>query len=202
MRDARVGAWRVLRALVVMAVVGAGGPVLAQGDDWEQRCVWQCLYNSPGAESRQYQQCVAQMCSAPPAQAQPKAQARGQQRAPAAKSAWTSGRRGEARYAGVEIPGRSFSYLCQRGGPGLIALAGFGARTNGIGIRIDQQAYDLRFVTENGILYTAASSHLLRSLMNGSAVHVMRQGGETASFPLAGSSAAIGKALRGCGLAG
>lgn len=194
------GARRVLGAALLMALAAAAAPAAAQmSPEEEQRCVWSCLYNSPGAESRAYQQCVERMCTAPQA-AQPRKLPRAQ--APATpKAAWTAGGRGAGRFAGVEIPGKSFSFLCQRGGPGLIAIAGFGARTNGITLRIDKQAYDLRFVTENGILYTAASSPLLRALMNGGAVHVARQGA-SASFPLTGSTAAIRKALDGCGLKG
>lgn len=193
------GARRALGAALLLALAAAAPAAAQMSPEEEQRCVWSCLYNSPGAESREYQQCVARMCTAPQA-AQPRRQPRAQ--APAApKAAWTAGGRGAGRYAGVEIAGKSFGFLCQRGGPGLIAIAGFGARGDGMTLRIDRQAYDLRFVTENGILYTAASSQLLRALMNGGAVHVARQGA-SASFPLAGSTAAIRKALDGCGLKG
>lgn len=42
------------------------GPALAQEDPMEeQRCVWACLANSPGADSDEYNACVRQYCEAP-----------------------------------------------------------------------------------------------------------------------------------------
>ncbi|WP_297973674.1 hypothetical protein [uncultured Amaricoccus sp.] len=189
------GAGCAAAALAMLLLAGAL-PARAQMDpEEEQRCVWQCLANSPGAESRQYQECVERLCmAAPPAAEKPRA-------AVPAGAAWTagSGARGGGWYAGVEIPGKSLSFLCRRGGPGLLAVAGLGGRADGVALRVDRQAFALRFVAENGILYAAADSPLLGALMGGSRAEVSARGG-SATFPLAGSGAAIRKALAGCGL--
>lgn len=184
-----------VRALAAVAALWLGGGAASaqMSAEEEQRCVWQCLYNSPGAESREYQDCVASICLAGEPAEPPAA-------APSAR--WAAGAgSGGSHFAGVEIPGRSFSFLCQRGGPGLLAVAGMGTRSDGIAVRIDQQAYGLPFVAENGMLYTAAEPPLLRALMAGNVVQVT-VGGDAAAFPLAGSAAAIRAALAGCGLAG
>ncbi len=190
-----------------LAAAWMASPAVAQmsvEDDWEQRCVWQCLANSPGgAESQAYSRCVDEMCLAQPPARQPRAAQPPADQAP--RAAWRSGAgAGGSHFAGVEIPGRSFSYLCKRGGPGLLAVAGLSKRADAIALRIDQQNYGLPFVAQNGILYTdaPAGSHLLRALLAGKTVHVSdTRSGASASFPLAGSGAAIRKALAGCGLA-
>ncbi|MBP7000455.1 hypothetical protein [Amaricoccus sp.] len=179
-----------------LGVLAAVAPAWAQqmSPEEEQRCVWQCLANSPGADSRQYNDCVERMCVAPQA-AQPRAAA------PAPKAAWTAGGRpGTAQYAGVEIPGgRSLSFLCQVGGHGLLAIAGMGRSAEDVGVAIDGRGVALPFVAEKGILYTAASAPLLRSLMAGGGAQVRTRAG-TASFPLAGSGAAIRQAASACGM--
>lgn len=185
--------------MVLLAMSCAVPPATAQmSAEEEQRCVWQCLANSPGgAASDAYNRCVEEMCVEQPRAAQPPAS-----RTP--RAAWTSGAgQGGSYYAGVEIPGKSFSYLCKRGGPGLLAIAGLSRRAEAIALRIDDQNYGLSFVAQNGILYTdaPAGSHLLRALLGGKAVHVTdSRSGANASFPLSGSGAAIRKALAGCGL--
>ena len=160
----------------------------------EQRCVWQCLANSPGAASREYQQCVDAMCVAPRT-APPTAAA------PTPRVTWTSGA-GKARgshYAGVEIPGKSFSFICKRGGPGLLAIAGLRGPANAVAIRIDNQDYGLPFIVQNGLFYTNATPHLLNTLMSGKAIQVRNtQTRMDATFPLSGSGSAIRKALAGC----
>jgi hypothetical protein len=188
-------AWAAAAFLAAMAA-GAGPAPAQMSPEEEQRCVWQCLANSPGAGSRQYDECVERMCMAGPADAP----------APegAPRAAWTSGAtaRGDALYAGVEIPGgRSFSFLCRPGGPGLLAVAGLGGMPDGVGLRVDRQEYGLPFTSENGVLYAQAppGSQLLRALMNGGAVEVRSEEG-SAAFPLGGSGAAIRAALAGCGL--
>jgi hypothetical protein len=204
-RGVRAGtAWFRTAAMVVLAMVWGVPPATAQmSPEEEQRCVWQCLANSPGAASAEYDSCVQERCVAQPRAEQPPVSPA--PASPTPRAAWTSGAgKGGAHYAGVEIPGRSFSYLCKRGGPGLLAIAGLSRRADAIGLRIDQQDYGLNFVAQNGILYTdaPAGSHLLRALLGGKAVHVTDQrSGANATFPLSGSGAAIRKALAGCGLA-
>jgi hypothetical protein len=186
-------------ALVLLALGAGTGAAQAQmSPEEEQRCVWQCLANSPGAASREYQACVERLCLGEPA-AQPRAAAPQAQ----PRAAWTTGGQANgARYAGVEIPGRSFSILCQRGGPALVAVAGLGGRADRTSLGIDGRAYPLRFVSRNRILYAEASPDLLGRLMAGSAVDVASAGAAPARFPLAGSGAAIRSALSGCGLGG
>jgi hypothetical protein len=190
---------KVGAAMLIMTMVGTGHAMAQMSPEEEQRCVWQCLANSPGgAASSAYNRCVEEMCVAQPHATQPNA-------APAPRASWTSGAgKGGSHYAGVEIPGKSFSYLCKRGGPGLLAVAGLSRRADAIALRIDQQDYGLPFVAQNGILYTdaPAGSHLLRALLAGSTVRVSdTSSGASASFPLSGSGAAIRKAMAGCGLA-
>ncbi len=188
--------------MVVLAFLSGTPSATAQmSPEEEQRCVWQCLANSPGAASAEYNSCVQERCVEQPQAAEPPASS-----APSVpRAAWTSGAgKGGSHYAGVEIPGKSFSYLCKRGGPGLLAIAGLSRRADAISLRIDQQDYGLIFVAQNGILYTdaPAGSHLLRALLSGKTVHVTdTRAGASASFPLSGSGAAIRKALAGCGLA-
>lgn len=187
-------------AVAVAGFLAAALPGWAQmSAEEEQRCVWSCLANSPGAESRQYQECVARICLGESA-------APGQQSRPAApatpRAAWSAGAgQGGAWYAGVEIPGKSLSFLCRRGGPGLLAVAGLGARADGVAVQVDGRDYRLPFVSQNGMLYTAADpgSPILNALRSGSRAQVGSRGG-SAAFPLTGSGSAISAALRGCGL--
>ena len=197
-RDRVVGTCFWTAAGIVLALISAPPPATAQmSAEEEQRCVWQCLANSPGAASDEYNQCVEERCVEQPRAAPPAA-------SPAPRAAWTFGPgKGGSHYAGVEIPGKSFSYLCKRGGPGLLAIAGLSRRADAISLRVDGQNYGLTFVAQNGVLYTdaPAGSHLLRALLGGKAVHVTdATSGASASFPLSGSGAAIRKALAGCGL--
>jgi hypothetical protein len=54
-----------LRICAAFGLFLGAGSVAAQVDPMEeQRCVWSCLANSPGAESREYSDCVAQICTA------------------------------------------------------------------------------------------------------------------------------------------
>ncbi|HET9069819.1 MAG TPA: hypothetical protein VFN28_14335 [Amaricoccus sp.] len=193
---ARSFGWMAAVALLAAATL----PARAQMDpEEEQRCVWSCLANSPGAGSAEYNACVARLCmgDAAPAEAQ------SQPAAPAVpRAVWTAGAgQGGARYAGVELSGRSLTFLCQRGGPGLMAVAGLGGDAQAVGVTVDGRAHRLPFVARNGILYTAADpgSPILGALLGGSVAEVATRGG-SAAFPLAGSGAAIRSALKGCGM--
>ena len=182
------------RAAMVALLVATALPAWAQmSPEEEQRCVWSCLANSPGAESREYQQCVAEVCLGEPSAPEPPA---------APKAGWRAGAgEGGAWYAGVELPGASLSFLCSRGGPGLLAIAGLGAREEGTALAVDGRGYRLPFVARNGMLYTAADpgSPILKALRTGSVAEVTSRGG-SAAFPLSGSGGAIAAALQGCGL--
>jgi hypothetical protein len=184
------GGWAAIAVLMAAAL-----PVSAQmSPEEEQRCVWSCLANSPGgAAGRAYQQCVADICLGEPAAPEPSA---------APKAAWRAGAgEGGAWFAGVELPGASLTFLCRRGGPGLLAVAGLGARDDGTAITVDGRGYRLPFVAQNGMLYTAADpgSPILGALRTGGVAQVSSRGG-SADFPLAGSGGAIAAALKGCRL--
>lgn len=173
-----------------------------------QRCVWRCLADSPGAASRQYQQCVAAQCDESAMIDQFRGQNRGQApqqpRAQTTAGRWTnhSTANGAGHSAAIEAGGRSFNYICERRGRALIGVAGLGGNANGVGLRVDRQAFRLPFVMQNGILYTTADSGsaLVQALMNGNTVEVTNSRGAKASFPLRGSGAAIRKAMAACGL--
>lgn len=189
-----------------LALVLAGalaGAAFAQMDPGEeQRCVWRCLADSPGAESRQYQDCVERMCVAgqPAEPARPRAAAP----APAPKAAWAAGGRpGGSQFAGVEIPGgRSFRFVCPSPAShssGMVFVAGMDGRGGGT-LEIDGKSYRLMpLIAEKGPLIAIVTAPLLRALMGGSAAQVRTAAG-AASFPLAGSGAAIRTALAGCGM--
>lgn len=191
---ARLTTWTT----AVLLVAGLAAPVAAQPMDpeEEQRCVWQCLANSPGAGSRQYNDCVARMCMArEPAAPKPSARA-----VPAAVWKAGSGRAGE-HYAGVEIPGAALTFLCRGNGTGMIGIGGIGG--GAVEFHVDAQAYGLNFTVKNTTLLADVPpvSHVVRAMMTGRAVHVVnRSNGRSASFPLTGSGAAIRQALAGCGL--
>jgi hypothetical protein len=52
-------------ATAALGLLLAAGAAAAQVDLMaEQRCVWSCLANSPGAASREYSDCVARLCTA------------------------------------------------------------------------------------------------------------------------------------------
>ena len=156
----------------------------------EQLCVNQCLFHHGPASNPRYHACVAQMCVADapaPAPAAP---------APRWTNHATAGGAGHS--AAIEAGGRSFNYICQRGGPALIGLAGFGGDTD-VTLRIGGQQFRQAFVARGGILYTDAGPALTAALTAGNLVEVAA-GGRRAAFTLTGSGAAIGKARAGCGL--
>ncbi|WP_295043823.1 hypothetical protein [uncultured Paracoccus sp.] len=186
----------VLKAFALAAAVLALPAVALSQQDDEQLCVNQCMFNHGPADNPAYHACVAQMCSG------------GQDAAPSAPSAPATGRwtnhataNGGGHSAAVEAGGRSLNYLCQRGGPGLLGLAGFGGSTRGVCLRIGGQRFSPPAIAGNGILYLQADpgSPVLAALLGGSTVEVTA-GGRQVAFPLAGSGAAIRKAMSACGL--
>lgn len=201
---------RIMSALSVLAAVWVALPAKAQvseserlAAEAEQRCVWSCLANYGPASNPAYHDCVERMCLAPT----PQPQSRGgqQSRGPAAPATgWTNAAtpNGAAHSAVINAGGKSLHYICQRGGKGLIAIDGLGGPANGVGLRVDNQRFALPFVMQNGILYTAADPGLalMRALMAGNTVEITGSRGQKAGFPLRGSSAAIRKAMAGCGI--
>lgn len=184
------------------ALVGAtwlAGAAAAQMDPMEeQRCVWQCLANSPGADSRQYDDCVARMCVGE----EPPAPAAAALALPTA--AWKAGAAaGGAHYAAVDVPNAAMTFVCTPDGAAQLGIAGAGSRADAVDFRVDDRVFRLRFVAKKGVLFTAAppGSPLLGALTGGAAATVLdKAGGHAVSFPLTGSGAAIGAALAGCGL--
>lgn len=175
-------------ALLCMAAPAAAQQSAAER---EQLCVNQCLFHYGPASNPHYHDCVARMCVADsPAPAAPAA--------PAPR--WTNHAtaNGGGQSAAIEAGGRSFNYICQRGGPALIGLAGFGGDTN-VTLRIGGQPFRQNFVARGGVLYTDASPALTAALAGGNLVEVTA-GGQRGSFTLSGSGAAIRKARAACGL--
>lgn len=183
-----------IHLLVACLAVLPAFPVIA--DDQGQLCVNQCLFHHGPASNPRYHACVAEMCET----GAPAMEPTQRQATPAGRWTNQTTQNGGAHSAAVEAAGKSFNYICQRGGPGLIGMAGFGSNTN-VTLQIGGQQFRPPSVAQNGILYTAADpgSALLGALLAGSSVEVAA-GGQRASFTLTGSGAAIRKAMAGCGL--
>lgn len=164
-------------------------PAMAQ--DQGQLCVNQCLFNHGPASNPAYHACVAQMCEEQAPLAAPETSGR-----------WTTHRtaNGGGHSAAIENGAMSFNFICQRGGPALIGIAGLG-QSGAVILQIDNQQFRPPVVAQNGVLYTAAEpgSVLVRALLGGSSLRV-EAGGQQTAFSLAGSGAAIRSALAGCGL--
>lgn len=175
-----------------------GSPASAQIDvGEEQRCVWRCLADSPGAASRQYNDCVERMCVAPkPAAPKPAA--------PRADAWRHSGNRGAAQMASVTVGASTLAYVCQRGKPGVIGVSGLPGPDSAVQVTVDGRAIGARFATQGGTHYTVAGpgSALIGALLAGNSAQFRNPAGRSSStFPLAGSGAAIRAAMAGCGLA-
>ena len=183
----------LIPALLALAVPAALAQSTAerQRAEEEQRCVWRCLADSPGAHSQQYQSCVQRFCVAPQAAPAPR-----QSSAPR----WTNHAQGNAHSAEVAAGNRRLSVLCSRGGQVLLGLSGFGGRADAVTLTIDGRAHRGSAVTRNGIHYAEASPAILRALMNGRQLQAAAGTGST-GFSLGGSGAAIRAAMSGCGLA-
>ncbi|MBK4217338.1 hypothetical protein JJJ17_15515 [Paracoccus caeni] len=186
------------------AFIGAG-VVMAQESAAEraQICVNQCLYHFGPASNPAYHACVAEMCEAPAADEAMEAP----RQAPAApRATWQNHATadGGGQSAAVDLGSHSLSYICQRGGPALLAVAGLGGSANGVSLSIDGRGLALPFIARNGVLYTAADagSTLLAGLMGGNSVEVTGANGLRVSFPLSGSGAAIRTAMQRCGITG
>ncbi|VDS09604.1 hypothetical protein PARHAE_02807 [Paracoccus haematequi] len=180
------------KAALMLAIVLAGGPAIAQMDE-EQLCVNQCMFHHGPASSPAYAACVARQCSGGGSEAP------AQDRAVAPR--WITHSAGGAHSAAIHLGDRSLNYICQRGGKALIGVAGLGGSAQGTRISVDGRAYSQSFIAQNGILYTTADSGspLLRALMSGSGVEVA-SAGRRAGFPLTGSRAAIAQAAAACGI--
>ncbi|MDP5306101.1 hypothetical protein [Paracoccus spongiarum] len=180
-----------IAALVTLLAV----PASAQMDDGElQRCIWRCLADSPGAASQQYNACVRRLCEGP-------APAR-----PAGPSWGHVGRAsGGGQMASITVGASTLAFSCERGKPALLAIEGLPGPSRGIAVTVDGRPYRADFASRRGVHYTAipAGSPLLAALLAGSSVQLRNPGGNSVStFPLAGSSRAIGTAMARCGMRG
>ncbi|MDO5633204.1 MAG: hypothetical protein Q4G22_15435 [Paracoccus sp. (in: a-proteobacteria)] len=189
-----------MSALLIQTAPGAfaqAGAAERLRAEEEQRCVWRCLADSPGAHSQQYQSCVERLCQAPPQAPAARQSTPRQPSAPGWSNHRTSGGGGHS--AEIGAGGRKLSVMCSRGGQVVLGLAGFGGRVDAMVLTIDRRAYRSPAITRGGIHYAQASLAVLQALMAGRQVQASAAGTRV-TFPLGGSGAAIRTALTGCGL--
>jgi hypothetical protein len=189
------------RLIAILAILP--GMALAQEDYMEvQRCVWRCLADSPGAESAEYNQCVAAKCNEPLT-------------TPAAPSVavsevppWTSGATGDGqgRYAGQFAPetGSILYYTCNATGVQNLLLSGEAEGPSAIlTVDVDGQVFGLFFEQSPGG-YTAKlepGSPVPELFMRAERVDLRNEAGwSLGQFRMGGARAAISGARAGCGL--
>lgn len=178
--------------------------VVAQGDGGEeqQRCVWSCLYNSPGADSTEYRACVRQYCenigavdAAPLAapqdglassvrpQARPDAAPPPDPAAPslptfaAPAAAWTFGATSDGRgmFAGIADADRGsrIDWLCAKGMSSLLAITPYAGDGHvTITVAGRAQVFAARAEGQGAYLPVALDAPLFIHLASGSEVEV------------------------------
>jgi hypothetical protein len=172
-----------------------------------QRCVWRCLHGSPGAESQEYQQCVADKCNDPVAAA-PAPQAAPPQPPAVAGPPWSQGatQDGLGFFAGQVAPeaGTVLYYTCDTGGAQNLILSG----------RLDGPAAVLNLDADGqviGLWFEATPGGLTSRLEPGSPLpgliaavrrlEVRSEAGQSlGTFAMAGAGPAINAARAACGL--
>lgn len=187
-----------MKRLIFLVACALGAPVKAQqGDPMAlQRCIWACLANSPGAASAAYHQCVNARCAGPQVAA-PSGSAPSWQAGLASDGrSWTAG------VADQGNDGRGIYYVCNRARESYLMLHGFHGRAGlyqlGIGGRLHPVLFDRRRGTLSVDL--PANASLLGSLAAGNTISITDPDGRyQAALSLAGSRAAIGRALAECG---
>ncbi|SLN16050.1 hypothetical protein [Roseisalinus antarcticus] len=180
-----------------------------------QRCVWSCLSNFGPASNPAYDQCVQTSCAG---FAAPTDRVRPLPAAPQGSSRTANGPRWEAQriiasdppyldgYSArvVNVSDQRLSYLCGRGGRSLITLEGsrIGTAPGRYEIRVrGAGAWKPRFVEYEGQLQTTVrpSGVIVRALQGAARAEIYSNDGRRlAGFSLAGSSNAIGQAVRYC----
>ncbi len=189
--------------VAVAALAVTGGAAFAQSAEEElQRCIFRCLYNSPGAESPEYNQCVETQCVAQDSQS---------------SSVWQSTQLfpdnppyldGRVASASTNDGALSISYLCGRDGDSSMLLDGQVLRSTPV---LNGREHSIRFVVDGvsthwlggseyeGALYVAVTqTHpLLQAMMGGSTLNIDMPGYSTTAS-LQGSADAIGGALSYC----
>lgn len=174
----------MLRLSVVLTLFLAALPVMGQEADpmAQQRCVWSCLANSPGAESAEYSACVARLCEGRGEEAEaasgglvlsPRPQPRplvqsgaapgqgGAEPPPMPQSAlaaegWTFGQGadGQGMFAGISDPatGVRLDWLCAKGRASVLALSPY-AGDGRVTVTVDGRALDVDLTREGGAGY-------------------------------------------------
>lgn len=142
-----------MRWIFGLAILGWLAPTAAvaqtDGPEWEaQRCIWRCLAESPGAASRQYNDCVARMCSGEPARAPAPPAPTGTGRV------WFAARTGDGQgnLAGIadQSTGTAFDLICGRDGRRNLALFGPEGPAAVLTILIDGRRFERPFVPHAG----------------------------------------------------
>lgn len=123
-----------------------------------QRCVWRCLSGSPGADSPEYNACVASRCNGAAPAPQPPASATGNTMIPATAPRWSAGATadGLGHFAAVIDPERlnTFYVICLPDGRRWFSIAGPEGGDAALVLHADDGLYALNFV-ERGDAYYA-----------------------------------------------
>ena len=188
---------RVAIGVLAGLLVALPGVAAAQdGDAMEtQRCIWRCLYNSPGASSPQYNACVAQMCQGT-TPAQPLAGVGG----------WTSGLAadGITRFAGMAFPdgsGRGIYFMCTPDGQSYLTLYRMAGMPGLYRLVVDGVGYELWFERSRVELATALGSGapVMRHVSGGRVLRIEDGTGRwLGEITLSGAGPALQAALSGC----
>lgn len=104
----------------------------------------------------------------------------------------------DAHAATVQVHGRTLSYRCRDGQPGVVELTGV---DHSVVLGVDGWRLDVPFTADGPVLSAPAmsGSTLLEALLEGHHAQVT-SGQITTSFPLAGSGNAIRRAMVACGM--
>jgi len=155
-----------------------------------QRCIWWCLYNSPGAESAEYDACVVNKCSSenpdpfsdPAPQASP-AQDRGLLPGPTGGAQWsvTPTAQGGGTSIGATDPetGVSVHLLCMADGRRLMALFGLEGGAARLTALAGGRPHDLFFTPHAGGYYAEipSGSALVSDLVQTTVLVVLSESG-------------------------
>lgn len=188
---------------IALAAAAQAGPVAAQADVEDspememQRCVWSCLANSPGADSAEYNACVARLCDDGAAEPAPQTNQ---------PSGWTVGVTSDGRghYAGVADPQvqTQLFYMCDAAGQSLLKFQGISGEGIVAVLTIDGVPQSVPFLSDGTSLYALApvDGPLFAALLRGRSLSLRDgpQGPGVGDYSLTGSSQAIARARSGC----
>lgn len=184
--------------MVLLICLAAQTSQAQSGDPMEQqRCIWRCLADSPGASSPRYHQCVERLCVEPSAP---------QYKAPATATLWKSGvaADGVTRFAGVDVGqegGPGFYYMCDRQGQSYLMLFRHQGPPGMMRFRIGAQDFTVPFdrsrreLTMNVI----PGGNFLNALAYGQTAWISDvYGGHVMSVNLQGAAVALQGAFAAC----